>query len=470
MAAGAAGATSPVIFGKRKLQTVNSEPKSAEEKLQSMNEQLRQLNDDLLRQNRELAQAVSQAQGARAQAERANNANDELLATLSHELRTPLSSILLNAQRIGSGDVLDHTALQLVGGSLEHATRLQVKLIDDLLDASRLAAGMLTLELRPLDLGRAVRAALDNVSVLVEAKALVLTVTIDPDLPPIWADAVRVHQVTMNLLMNAIKFTPSGERVTVVVDAVAGLGRLRVADTGIGIAPDFLPHVFAHFSQSDTSTTRRYGGLGLGLALVRTLVELHGGAVRAESDGPGLGAAFSVTFPMARALDTDNADAAAPLPPTRTLDLPSNTKSYDALTGLRVLFIDDDLRTREAVQEVLRLAGAHVALAASAAEGLSAVGAFHPQVILCDIAMPDEDGYAFIRKLRGRASAEGALIPALALTALSAEDDRRRALAAGFQLHLAKPIDIDRLRDAVFTLSQLKLPEGGRKPPSPGTA
>jgi CheY-like chemotaxis protein len=355
----------------------------------------------------------------------------------------------------------DPAALQRLGESLERAAWIQVRLIDDLLDVSRLVAGKLALELRALDLGGVVRAALDNVIALAEAKSLVLSLVLEPAPDAIWGDHRRVQQVVTNLLTNAIKFTPSGGRVTVTIDTVAGAARLRVMDTGIGIAAGFLPQVFAHFSQRDTSITREYGGLGLGLALVRHLVELHHGTVLAESAGEGHGATFSVTFPLADAQSEHDADRPSAIRESQALDRPGWRKSYDALVGLRVLFVDDDLRTREAVQEVLRLAGALVELAASAHEGVAAVDVFKPQVILCDIAMPGEDGYAFIRKLRAREAAGARPIPALAFTALTAEDDRRRALAAGFALHLTKPIDIDRLRDAVLELALLAASPAG---------
>jgi CheY-like chemotaxis protein len=226
---------------------------------------------------------------------------------------------------------------------------------------------------------------------------------------------------------------------------------LRVTDTGIGIEPSFLPHVFARFSQRDSTITRRHGGLGLGLALVRHLVEAQGGSVRAESAGVGQGATFTVSFPLP--VDPERGASAPEV--GGALGRPGRAHHYEALEGLRILVVDDDLRTREAVLEVLHLAGAQVALAASAAEGRSSITSFRPQIILCDIAMPEEDGYSFIRQLRAAPIEQGAAIPALALTAMATEEDRRRALAAGFQMHLAKPIDIDRLREAVRTLSAM---------------
>ncbi len=413
-----------------------------------------------------LKQLVKQAQDARAEAERANIAKDDFLATLSHELRTPLSSMLLNAQLLKDGHVVAPADLQRAGAALERATRTQAQLVDDLLDVSRIVAGKLVLECQRVDLCDVVRVALDSVSLLSEARALVLTLSLEPGLGAIWADPLRVQQVVSNLLTNAIKFTPHGGQVSIAVDAAEGFARLRVTDTGIGIQPEFLPRVFARFSQSDTSITRTHGGLGLGLALVRHLVEMHGGSVLAQSDGAGRGATFSVTFPLARVSARPGAALGSVAPLGHALDRPGHTRPYAALANLRVLFVDDDLRTREAVLEVLELAGARVQLAASAAEGRAAIESFKPDVILSDIAMPGEDGYTFMRKLRAR-EAGRTPIPALALTALAAEDDRRRTLAAGFQLHLAKPIDIDRLRDGVLELSKLARPTAPQPPPAP---
>ena len=405
-----------------------------------------------------LKRLVAESEHARTEAERANCAKDDFLATLSHELRTPLSSMLLNAQRLRGGEVADQAEMRRTGELLERSTWMQVKLIDDLLDVSRIVADKLTLDCSAIDLRVSVQAALDAMSSLIAAKSLELCTAFDPELAPIWADGSRVQQVASNLLTNAIKFTPRGGKIRVTLSAVEGMARLRVTDTGIGIDADFLPHVFTRFSQRDRSITRKYGGLGLGLALVRHLVELQGGTARVKSEGPGHGASFTVTFPFA---SPGHQNEIAPAPPAElghALDRPGRTRQYDQLIGLRVLVVDDDLRTREAVREVLELAGTRVELAGSVAEGLAAVAAFDPQAILCDIAMPGEDGYAFIRKLRALESGRVAPIPALALTALAAADDRKRALDAGFALHLAKPVDIDRLREAVLALSKMSGP------------
>jgi two-component system CheB/CheR fusion protein len=408
-----------------------------------------------------LKQLVAEAQVARAEAERANAAKDDFLATLSHELRTPLSSMLLNAQQLRDGQLVKRAELQRAGESLERATWLQVKLIDDLLDVSRIVAGKLTLDCRAVELRDAIQAAVEAVSANIGKKELVFELTIDPAIGLIWADRERVQQIVSNLLTNAIKFTPRGGRIKVAVESTEGFARLRVSDTGIGIDADFVPQVFARFSQRDTSITRKYGGLGLGLALVRHLVELQGGTVEAQSPGLGQGATFSVTFPWVRIADVAATELASRQ--FHASDRPPRINHYASLAGLRILIVDDDRRTREAVHEVLQLTGAQVELAASAAEGMIAIDAFKPQVILCDIAMPVEDGYSFIRKLRAK-EAGGGSIPALALTALAARDDRRRALAAGFQLHLTKPVDIDRLRDAVLQLSNMESTLNPSKP------
>lgn len=390
----------------------------------------------------------------RAEAEYANAVKDDFLATLSHELRTPLSSMLLNAQRLREGDVLDRTDLARVGDSLERSVQLQAKLIDDLLDVSRIAAGKLSLECQALDLCELTRSTIESFEPAINAKQLQVKQSLARNLQPIWADPTRTQQVVANLLSNSIKFTPSLGQLTLSVDAVEGAARLRITDTGIGISAAFLPRVFSHFSQSDRSITRNYGGLGLGLSLVRHLAEMQGGSVQGESPGLDGGATFTVTFPFARATESAHSDPPKDAP-RRSLDQPGKTKQYQALEDVRVLFIDDDFRTREAVLEVLELTGAHVALAASAADGMMALETFMPQVIVCDIAMPGEDGYAFIRKLRAREAGRGVPVPVLALTALASVDDKRRALAAGFQLHLAKPIDIDKLRDSVLELVKL---------------
>jgi two-component system CheB/CheR fusion protein len=258
--------------------------------------------------------------------------------------------------------------------------------------------------------------------------------------------------VVSNLLTNAVKFNAEHGRITVTLDSADGCARIKVSDTGAGIEPGFLRHVFDRFSQADTTNTRMYGGLGLGLAIVRHLVEQHGGTIEASSAGTGMGATFLVTLPLMNVQRVFADDATVMV--SAGLSQIRGGRHDRAIKELRVLVVDDDVATREAVAEMLRELGAQVKVAKSAAEAMTLVGAFRPSVLLCDIAMPGEDGYAFIRKLRGLAPEAGGGTPALALTALAAEDDRQRSLAAGFQMHLTKPVDIDRLSDAVFELAE----------------
>jgi two-component system CheB/CheR fusion protein len=262
-------------------------------------------------------------------------------------------------------------------------------------------------------------------------------------------DAARLQQVISNLLTNAIKFSSERGHITVTLEKMNGCAHIKVSDTGAGIDPGFLPHVFDRFSQADTSNTRLYGGLGLGLAIVRHLVEQHGGMIKADSAGVGKGATFSVTLPLM------NAPRVAADGGAIVFAAGGKVERHDLrpIKGLRILVVDDDVATRDAISEVLRNMGADVKAAESAEEALTAVAAFHPELLLCDIAMPGEDGYAFIRRLRALGVDGGGSMPALALTALATDDDRQRSLAAGYQMHLTKPVDIDRLSAAVVELA-----------------
>jgi two-component system, chemotaxis family, CheB/CheR fusion protein len=264
--------------------------------------------------------------------------------------------------------------------------------------------------------------------------------------------------VVRNLLSNAVKFTPAGGRIAVALELEDGFAALRVSDTGAGIGSEFLPHVFDRLVQQEGSITRRHGGLGLGLAIVRHIVESLGGAAKAQSGGIGRGSTFTVTFPLT-GFERDAGLADEHVPDSGPLDRPGRMRRYGELHGLRVLVLDDDPGTLEAILDVFRLSGAVVNSASSVAAALLALEAFRPQLLVCDIAMPESDGYAFIRKLRARGPERGGDTPALALTALSTPEDRRRAIAAGYQAHMAKPVDIDRLRDMAVELLK-------RTPPS----
>ncbi len=412
---------------------------------------------DRKRGERERAELLTKALRAE-EAEHANQAKDQFLATLSHELRTPLSSMLIHAQMLRLGE-MDVVKLNRASDAIERSVKMQALLIDDLLDVSRITNGKFKIEFGPVDLAAVVRLALEAVGALAESKSITVEASMAKSIGMMSGDPMRLQQVVENLLTNAIKFTPAGGRVTVALEQVDGSAKLEVSDTGRGIAPEFLPRIFDRFTQEDSSITRPYGGLGLGLAIARHIVELHGGTVSVESSGSGKGAIFTVLLPlMASRRDLVDAQVAPASKPGATVPGPRAASDPSKLSGLRVLVIDDDPGTREAVEQVLDWAGADVRAAASAAEGVAAFGQFRPEIILCDVAMPGEDGYSFVRKMRALSRDQGEEVPAIALTALAGEDDRQRALDAGFQMHLTKPVEIDGLLEAVVELSKRSAP------------
>ena len=403
-----------------------------------------------------LKRLIAEAEQANSEAERANRTKDEFLATLSHELRTPLSSMLMRAQLLRRGG-MEEAKVKRAGEAIEAGVKMQVQLIDDLLDVSRIVTGKLSLDFQPVDLGQIVAAAVENLSLGIARKSLRLNFERGPDDATlmVFGDAIRLQQIVTNLVANAIKFTPERGVITVSLTIVHANVVIRVEDSGMGIDPAFLANVFNRFTQEDSTTTRAYGGLGLGLAIVRHLAELHHGTVKAESPGCGMGATFSVSLPRLKALR-------APAPGK---GLASGRSAIDIalLHGLRILVLDDDLATRDAIADLLGQAGADVRGAQSAAEAMRVLDTFHPALLICDIAMPGENGYAFLRRVRARSVEQSGSIPALALTALAHDVDRDQALKAGFQIHLAKPVDIDRLTDAVLELAA----GHGRPAPSP---
>jgi two-component system, chemotaxis family, CheB/CheR fusion protein len=307
------------------------------------------------------------------------------------------------------------------------------------------------LDLDPVVLADLIEHSVAMVRERAASHAISLTCDVAPSLGIAQGDERKLKQVVLNLLTNAVKFTPEGGDVNVVVERAGERAVLRVSDNGRGIEPAFLPEVFRRFSQEDSSVTRAHGGLGLGLAIAHHLVELHGGTIRAESEGVGQGATFSVSLPLEQTIRERGARGASR--PARPASDTSNARAALRLVDIRVLIVDDDPGTRDAVAEMLKGTGAEVRVVESAAEGLVAVEAFRPSVVLCDIAMPGEDGYSFIRRLR--ALEGGGAVPAVALTALAGEEDRRRALSAGFQMHVSKPVDINRLTQAVVDLAAL---------------
>jgi signal transduction histidine kinase/CheY-like chemotaxis protein len=385
---------------------------------------------ELQRSEEAREQLLLRAERARAEAEAANRIKDEFLATLSHELRTPLTSLL------GWSSVLrearrDEKVLAQGLDAIDRNARVQAQLIDDLLDVSRIVSGKLNLDVRPLDVCSVTRAAIAVVQPAAHAKGITLDYWAQPALGAISADSARLQQIVWNLLSNAVKFTPHGGRINVRVLRDGSNVKVTVSDTGQGIDPEFLPRVFDRFRQADSSTTRSFGGLGLGLAIVRHLVELHGGTVSAESDGVGKGATFSASFPLLT-------DRTEPIAVMHNGDI--HAGEFHSLDGLRVLLVDDESETREIISTVVERTGAEVKSCTSAREALSTLVEWRPHVILSDIAMPDEDGYSFINRVRSLGDNDGGNTPAAALTAYARDEDRKQALAAGYQMHIAKPI------------------------------
>ena len=387
---------------------------------------------------------------ARQEAERANRAKDLFLATLSHELRTPLSTLLISAQILKRATAGDRK-LEVASASIERAAKTQARLIEDLLDVSRIVSGKLLLDLGPVDLAAVVQEAVEVARPSAQAKALELDLQIGGPIGLLYGDAARIQQVVSNLLNNSIKFTPHGGRVSVHLERIDGRAQLTVADTGMGIRPEILPHLFARFVQADSSVTRTHGGLGLGLAIVRHLVEVHGGEVQAESPGEGKGATFRVTLPLGIA------EGATSSTGPRAVAHP--------IDGVRVLLVEDEDDTREAYATILAELGAKVRAEPSAAAALAAIEEFRPQVILSDIAMPGEDGFTFIEKVRSLGAERGGKVPAAAITALATDEDRERAMRAGFQIHVAKPIDATRLAAVVGLLVDWKSMESAPQQP-----
>ena len=382
----------------------------------------------------ERAELLAREQAARAEAELANRAKDEFLATLSHELRTPLSAILIWARLLRSGR-LEPDARTRALEVIERNTKLQARLIEDLLEVSRIIAGKLRLELTPVDLAATVESAIDAVRAAADAKEITLECELDHGIGPVRGDRNRLQQIVWNLVANAIKFTPSGGRVAVRLARDAHDAVISVRDTGIGIPADFLPHIFERFRQADSTSTRAHGGLGLGLAIVRHLVERHGGTVTAASPGEGQGATFTVRLPVP-AKDVEAGDAAW-LSGLARRPGPSPL----SLHGLHVLLVEDESDMRESVTVSLELCGARVTAVGSAPAALEILDRDPPDIVLCDIGMPDEDGYTLVRKIRSRGAERGGQIPAVALTAYARDEDRSRALDAGFQIHIAKPVE-----------------------------
>jgi signal transduction histidine kinase len=406
------------------------------DRIQHTNQDLRETNQALRHEIAERRRMEADREVLLARERDANRLKDEFLAVVSHELRTPLNAILGWA-RILSVAPPDPATLARATASLSRNAKAQARVIDDLIDISRIVTGKLRVRFETVDLRAAVEAAAESIRPSTELKGVSMTVTLPPDPAPLQADRDRLQQIVWNLMSNAVKFTPSGGTVAVSVSRVADAYDVTVSDTGVGIAPEFLPHVFDRFRQADASMTREHGGLGIGLAIVKELTELHGGTVTAASAGRGHGARFSVRLP--RALETTPAERA---PHPDDIVVPS-------LAGVRILAVDDNRDALEVLEAVLVDAGAHVRLANSGAEALVEWDREVPDVVLCDLAMPDMNGYDLLAEIRQRDSTVRQFVPAIAVTAQATEEHVAQSIRAGFQQHVAKPFEADDIIRAV---------------------
>ncbi|WP_437499327.1 ATP-binding protein [Sorangium sp. So ce1099] len=394
----------------------------------------------------ERARLLETERASRAELERVSVMKDEFLATLSHELRTPLNAIL------GWSELLleqSSDAAELRQGleTIARNARAQAQLIEDLLDMNRIISGKVRLDVQRTDLAAVVEAAVDSVRPSVEAKGIRLRRIIDPLAGPVSGDPNRLQQVVWNLLSNAVKFTPRGGKIDVLLERVNSHIEITVHDSGVGIAPEFLSQIFERFRQADSSTTRRFGGLGLGLSIVKQLVELHGGTVHAESSGVGQGSTFVVCLPLhvvREAPEREHPTSAKAAPPRQ---------GEIALAGIKVLVVEDEPDARELLKWVLARSKADVVTASSATEGFDLVRTAHPDVVVSDIGMPGKDGYQFMREVRSLPPSEGGKVPAIALTAFARSEDRTKAMLAGYQVHLAKPIEPRELAATIRSLA-----------------
>ena len=405
----------------------------------------------------QLMRLLSREQAARREAEMANRAKDQFLATVSHELRTPLNAISgwiqILLKKDSNQQFLAH-ALEVI----DRNVKMQTKIIEDILDVSRIITGKLSLSVAKVNLTPVVEAALDSMLLAAEAKGIRLEWELDADAGPVSGDPGRLQQVVWNLVSNAIKFTPRGGVVNVRLARVESQAEVTVSDTGKGISSEFLPYVFERFLQADSTSTRQHSGLGLGLAIVRHLVEMHGGTVSAASEGEGRGATFTLRLPLVAVRSTGDL-------PSQDKDQPSDegmepvfTSRSNAggelkLRGLRVVIVNDEPDARELLEVILLQFGAEVKVATSARQALEVLEAWKPDAIVSDVGMPDEDGYSFIQRVRSMEPERGGLIPAIALTGYGRPEDRSQLLAAGYQVHLAKPVELMQLVDSIANLT-----------------
>ena len=437
------------------LALTNQELEESRRCIQAINVELEQRVQERTAQleasNRTKDELLMREQTIRAEAEAANRAKDEFLSILSHELRTPLNAILGWSAMLRQRTLSEDKVLRALE-TIERNAKSQAQLIEDILDISRIITGKLRLQVRPVNLVPVIESAIESVRLAAEAKSIRLQSRIDSQAGPLLGDANRLQQVVWNLLSNALKFTPKDGRVEIRLERVNSHAEITVSDTGLGISSDFLPFVFDRFRQHDSTTTRSYGGLGLGLAIVRQLVELHGGTVTVVSPGIGQGTTFTVTLP-AMIIPQPPSD---PEPLNSIVETKPRVEASPTLEGLQILVVDDEADALELLSTILQNNGAEVIAVASVKQALTIIETAtdrSPDVLVSDIGMPDEDGYSLIRKLRQLEAQRGGKLPAIALTAYAASDDRRQALLAGFQMHLTKPVDAAELVAVVASLT-----------------
>ncbi|HJY30005.1 MAG TPA: PAS domain S-box protein [Pyrinomonadaceae bacterium] len=426
--------------------------KANEETLREQAEALRTLNETAQIARADAEKAAAENERLYRQAEESSRLKEEFLATISHELRTPLSAILGWARMLRTGQLSPENSAKALD-TIERNARAQAQLVDDLLDVSRIITGKLRMDVRPSDPNSFIDAAVEAVRPAAEAKNVRIQKVVDTAPISIPGDPVRLQQVVWNLLSNAIKFTPRGGRVQIYSQRVNSHLEIVVSDSGQGISPDFLPHVFDRFRQADQKTSRQHGGMGLGLAIVRHLVEMHGGTVRAASEGEGKGATFTVTLPITPVYQVDSTGSRVH-PGARDL-LPANDIT-DRLDGMRILVVDDEPDTRELLKQGLEYCGATVRVAGSAAEALDELNTSSPDVLISDIGMPGADGYDLIREVRKLPVARGGKIAAIALTAYTRIEDRLQSLRAGYDMHVPKPVELAELVAVAASVARRK--------------
>ncbi len=409
------------------------------------------VNDCVLMPMRQRNQYEDEILHAKRVAEEAARAKDEFLATVSHELRTPLTAILGWARMLQGGTLDEPTAVRALD-SIERNAESQNQLIGDILDFSRIISGKMRLDVGQVELASVVEAAIDVVSLAADAKGIRLQTTLDPKAGPVSGDRERLQQVMWNLLSNAVKFTPKGGRVQVRLARINSSVEISISDTGQGISPEFLPYVFDRFRQADQTTTRRQAGLGLGMAITKHLVELHGGTIRAESPGEGQGTTFVVKLPV---MIVHSAEQFSEADAERSAPREDHTQPAELarLDGIHVLIVDDERDARELLTTILTQSGAVVTTASGVADALDKLRQVKPDLLVSDIEMANEDGYSMIRKVRVFEEGRGRRIPAIALTAHARSSDRLRALSEGYQMHIPKPVEPAELVLAIANLT-----------------